>query len=120
MEARSIEWACVKFLGCDESEGAGAADARTALIKAGRRAGTMTDARAFVSETCLPCPCEGGGLRQPAHRPGRAVEADEREQNAGGAHAGVQSGLLQLLVRHDFSGKVLAVMLAGHQTLTGI
>lgn len=78
----------------------------------------MTDARVCVSETCLPCPCEGGGLRQPADRPGRAVEADGREQDACGAHAGVQSGLLQLLVRHDFSGKVLVVMLAGDQ-ITG-
>lgn len=32
------------------------------------------------------------------------MEADEGEQDDRGADAGVQSGVLQLLVRHDLSG----------------
>lgn len=49
-------------------------------------------------------PCVGGWLWQPAHQSECVVETDEGEQNHCSSHAGVQSCVLQLLVRHDFTG----------------
>lgn len=61
----------------------------------------------------------GDRLWQPADWPRRAEEADEWEQNHRGAHDGVPSCLLQLLVWNDVPGKA-AFWLAGADWLTGV
>lgn len=58
----------------------------------------------LLSIYCPSLLSTGGWLWQPAHQSGRAVETDEREQDHCSSNAGVQSCILQLLVRHDFTG----------------